>query len=59
MQKIRIWDAATGGEFDAFDRGTGGGSDRIAVSPDGRWLAVTSPFGTGIEIFDIPPPGPS
>jgi WD40 repeat protein len=59
MQKIRIWDAATSGEFDAFERGTGGGSDRIAVSPDGRWLAVTSPFGTGVQIFDIPPPGPS
>jgi WD40 repeat protein len=59
MQKIRIWDAATGGELDAFERRTGGSSDRIAVSPDGRWLAVTSPFGTGVEIFDIPPPGPS
>ena len=57
MQKIRIWDVATGAEQDAFERGTSGGSDRLAVSPDGRWLAVTSPFGAGVTIFDISPPG--
>jgi len=55
MQKIRIWDVATGGELDAFERG-GGGSDRLAVSPDGRWLAITSPFGAGLSIVDIVPP---
>ena len=56
MQKIRIWDAATGVELDAFERGSGGGSDRLAVSPDGRWLAITSPFGAGLSIVDIVPP---
>lgn len=55
MHKIKIWDAATGGELDAFDRGGGGGSDRLAVSPDGRWLAITSPFGAGLSIVDIVP----
>ena len=56
MHKIRVWDAATGDELDAFERGGGGGSDRLAVSPDGRWLAITSPFGAGINILDIVPP---
>ncbi|MFI5454702.1 MAG: hypothetical protein ACHRXM_04565 [Isosphaerales bacterium] len=58
MQKIRIWDAATGAEQDAFERISASSSDRLAVSPDGRWLAVTSPFGPGAQIFDIGPPGP-
>ena len=56
MQKIRIWDVATGGELDAFERGSGSSSDRLAVSPDGRWLAITSPFGAGLSIVDIFPP---
>ena len=56
MHKIRVWDAATADELDAFERGGGGGSDRLAVSPDGRWLAITSPFGAGINILDILPP---
>jgi WD40 repeat protein len=53
MHKIRIWDVATGGELDAFERGAASGSDRLAVSPDGRWLAITSPFGPGVSIVDI------
>ena len=56
MHKIRVWDVATGGELDAFERGGGSGSDRLAVSPDGRWLAITSPFGAGLSIVDIVPP---
>jgi WD40 repeat protein len=56
MHKIKTWDAATGGELDAFDRGGGSSSDRLAVSPDGRWLAITSPFGAGLSIVDIVPP---
>ncbi len=55
MHKIRIWDVATGRELDAFERGSAGGSDRLAVSPDGRWLAITSPFGSGLSIVDIVP----
>ena len=58
MHKIRVWDVATGDELDAFERGGGGGSDRLAVSPDGRWLAITSPFGAGVSIVDIVPPRP-
>jgi hypothetical protein len=46
----------TGAEQDAFERGTASSSDRIAVSPNGRWLAVTSPRGGGISIVDIVPP---
>ncbi len=58
MQKVRIWDAATGTELDAFERGASSSSDRLAISPDGRWMAVTSPFGAGLAILDISPPGP-
>ena len=59
MQKVRIWDAATGAELDALRTGrVGRASDRLAISPDGRWMAVTSPFGYGIAIYDIIPPGP-
>jgi WD40 repeat protein len=54
MLKVRIWDAATGAEQDAFARHVGS-SDRLAVSPDGRWLAITSPVGNGVGIVDIPP----
>jgi hypothetical protein len=57
MQRIILWDMATGTEQDAFERDISGGSDRLAVSPDGRWLAVTSPFGGGVSILDITPPG--
>jgi len=54
--KIRIWDVMTGAEQDAFERGTASRPDRIAVCPDGRWLAVTAPRGAGISIVDIVPP---
>jgi WD40 repeat protein len=55
MQKIRIWDAATSAEQDAFERSYSRSNDRLAISPDGRWMAVTSPFGAGLSIFNIPP----
>ena len=58
MNKFRIWDSATGAEVDAFERNSSGSSDRIAVSPDGRWLAVTSPLGAGVTIIDISPAPP-
>lgn len=54
MLKVRIWDAATGAEQDAFERQVGS-SDRLAVSPDGRWLAITAPIGNGVGIVDVPP----
>jgi WD40 repeat protein len=57
MQRISLWDVATGTEQDTFERDTSGGSDRLAVSPDGRWLAVTSPLGVGVSVLDISPPG--
>ena len=54
MQTIVIWDAATGHEQDSLDRSTGGSSaDRLAISPDGRWLAVSGAGWTGVSIFDI------
>ena len=28
------------------------------LSPDGRWLAITQPGGTGVTFLDISPPGP-
>jgi HEAT repeats/WD domain, G-beta repeat len=57
MWMIRFWDVATGTEQDTFERDISGGSDCLAVSPDGRWLAVTSPLGVGVSILDITPPG--
>jgi hypothetical protein len=38
---IVIWDAGTGVELDCLERVTGSSIDRLALSPDGRWLAVT------------------
>ena len=58
MQTIVIWDAATGAEPDSLDRGSGGSADRLAVSPDGRWLAVKSLAWGGVSVFDTGPPGP-
>jgi WD40 repeat protein len=56
MQKIRIWDVATGTEQDAFQRTSSTSSDRLAISPDGRWLAITAPV--QVSILDISPPVP-
>ena len=58
MQSVVIWDAATGAETDCLDRGSGSSADRLAVSPDGRWLAVTGTIGPNISIFEIGPPAP-
>ncbi len=58
MQTIVIWDAATGAETDSLDRGSGSSADRLAVSPDGRWLAVKSLAWGGVGVFDTGPPGP-
>jgi WD40 repeat protein len=56
MQKIRIWDVATGTEQDAFERGSSSTLDRLAISPDGRWLAITGPG--QVSILDISPAAP-
>jgi WD40 repeat protein len=54
MQMVLIWDAATGiGESASGRSPASGSSDQIAIPPDGRWLAITRPF--GISIVDIPP----
>ena len=51
---VKTWDVATAIEVDAVRRGgASGSSDRLAVSPDGRWLAITGPF--GVDFMDIPP----
>jgi WD40 repeat protein/beta-lactamase regulating signal transducer with metallopeptidase domain len=53
MQNVRAWDVATGIEQSAFERSTSTSSDRLAVSPDGHWLAIT---GHGeVSVVDIPP----
>jgi WD40 repeat protein len=53
LRDIKSWDATTAREYDTFTyRGVSGPSDRLAVSPDGRWLAVTRTF--DIEFVDIP-----
>jgi WD40 repeat protein len=58
MQTIVIWDATTGNEQESLDRQSGSSADRLAISPDGRWLAVTGAGGSGVSIFDISPSGP-
>jgi WD40 repeat protein/beta-lactamase regulating signal transducer with metallopeptidase domain len=56
MQTVVIWDAATGSEQDSLDRASGGSADRLAVTPDGRWLAVTGQMEPNISILEIGPP---
>jgi WD40 repeat protein len=58
MATIVIWDAATGDEIASLDRGSGSSADRLAISPDGQWLAVNSPAWGGVSIFDLGPSGP-
>jgi WD40 repeat protein len=59
MSTIVVWDAATGDEQASLDRSIGSSADRLAVSPDGRWLAVLGiGFGGAISTYDISPPGP-
>ncbi len=47
---------ATGTEQDDFPRTSSSSSDRLAISPDGRWLAVTGPG--QVSIIDISMPAP-
>src|SRR5262249_45821463 len=57
MLRIRIWDAATGAEQDAYDMMYAGSLNRLVISPDGGWLAGTTPFGSGTTILEISPVG--
>ena len=52
---IGIWDAATALQLDFIDRRAGSPDDRLAVSPDGRWLAVTE--SRNASLIDISPAG--
>ena len=56
MQKIMVWDLATGTEQDSFQRSSSSSSDRLAISPDGRWLAITGPG--QVSVLDVRPPAP-
>jgi hypothetical protein len=53
---IAIWDATTGAERNALERNFHKPTDRLAVAPDGRWLAVTGMIGPYVRLIDIPPP---
>lgn len=55
LETIAIWDAATGAERETLERDMGSTGDRLAVSPDGRWLAITQPAGNGAGLIDIGP----
>ena len=56
MSSIVFWDAATGAQEDFVERLVGGFEDRLAVSPDGRWLAVLQE--SSVTLLDIVPPRP-
>jgi hypothetical protein len=49
------WDAGSGARQD-FIRRESTPSDRLAVAPDGRWIAVTQ--GHHAQVIDLVPPGP-
>jgi WD40 repeat protein len=53
MQDVRVWDVATGIEQSAFERSSSTSSDRLAVSPDGHWMAMTGHV--AVSVVDIPP----
>ena len=55
---IVIWDAVTGDEQQSLERDSGSSGDRLALSPDGRWLAVSDMASSGLRIFEISSPGP-
>ncbi len=57
--RIAIWDAASGAELAWLVRNNGISTDRLAVSPDGRWLGITGKFGAYASMIAIPqPPSP-
>jgi WD40 repeat protein len=56
MGAIVIWDARSGARQDVIRLRGGASSDRLAISPDGRWIAATQD-GTA-RVLDLVPPGP-
>ena len=54
MTTIVTWDVATGNLKDYIERSSGSSADRLATSPDGRWLAVTE--ARKPTMIDITPP---
>jgi hypothetical protein len=50
---VRMWDALSAKLENAFLRMLSNSSDRLAVSPDGQWLAIIGP--TEVDCVDIPP----
>ncbi len=56
---IGIWDASTGVEFASLVVSTGNAGHQLAVSPDGRWLAITDHHRPYVRLIGIPqPPSP-
>ncbi len=53
---IVVWDAESGARQDFIRYIGGGSSDRLAISPDGRWIAATK--GHSPRVMDLVPPGP-
>jgi WD40 repeat protein/beta-lactamase regulating signal transducer with metallopeptidase domain len=51
---IMVWDAESGARQDIIRRRHGGSFDRLAVSPDGRWLAATQEYRA--QVMDLVPP---
>jgi hypothetical protein len=57
---IAIWDVATGAERDSLEReDSASPADRLALSPDGRWLAVTEVVRPYVRLLEMPAPPPS
>jgi len=54
MTTVAVWDTATGALKDYFDRSSASSADRLAVSTDGRWLAVMD--AQFPHMIDITPP---
>jgi WD40 repeat protein len=56
---IATWDTATGAEQDSLVRNSGTSADHLAISPDGRWLAVTGRLRPNVHLIAIDRPVPS
>ena len=59
VSTITMWDPATGAELASIVRDNGTSGDDLAVSPDGRWLAIGGKRGASVSMIAIPqPPAP-
>jgi WD40 repeat protein len=54
-EAIVVWDVQSGARQDFIRRHGGSSSDRLAISPDGRWLASTR--NRMARVIDLVPPG--